>query len=215
MELDNKIDFSTVKAGDIFNSSSSLMRVVGIQVKEGSGRQQSLNKLKCYCEWNIYKGRKIIVTEIYSNPKELIDGRVKGGNNKYGSEMQSLILNFLIQEWLEEELSYDEPEDYTYFDINEVKSRYTFRGKTELLKYTEMPIESINELKESLISSDRNSHQILELIQLIFYRTLNSSLSRLKEKGYIVVEKKYLIRLKGGYYHKEIEDQNIICFYQN
>ena len=42
MELDNKIDFSTVKAGDIFNSSSSLMRVVGIQVKEGSGRYNRL-----------------------------------------------------------------------------------------------------------------------------------------------------------------------------
>ena len=75
-----------------------LCKALGWSIKTGNSKIAQLRQLSSVCKWH-KQGNKIVVTEIYAEPKFKTDGRVNNGGNSTSKYMETIdILKNTLQE---------------------------------------------------------------------------------------------------------------------
>lgn len=92
IQMENK--YKNLHVGQIFKSYRQVCEALGEKVKSGDSKKAQLK------EWGRFflshkDGNKIIIDEIYENPKDKLDDRSKGNNSVYSELIQLLIVDLL------------------------------------------------------------------------------------------------------------------------
>lgn len=168
--------------GQVIKNYKELCKLLDVEPTKGKGRKYHIREFERYCKYR-KEGHKFIVEEVYSEPKEKIDGRVNNGGNiantKYGTLMDKMLINLLLE--------YD-----GYIEDS-------FSGVMFLLDFFTKEYEDLNkagyktfaEINNFGIGLTMTYHQKMNNI---VKKTLETSLNRLARNGIITYEKRINIR---------------------
>ena len=102
-----------IKEGSVFKNWKVLCEVLDVEPKSDGYRAKQEREFKCYFNWE-KEGRKIIITEVYDQPKEKEDGRRAGNSMKGTNEYK------IIGDIVEMKVSYNEQEYICIFDLEDL-----------------------------------------------------------------------------------------------
>ena len=99
--------------GRVFKNWKALCEVLEVEPKSCSYRAKQEKEFRCYFNW-IKEGRKIIITEVYEEPKEKEDGRRIGNASKGPNEYS------IIGDIIEMYVYYGEERHVCIFDLEDL-----------------------------------------------------------------------------------------------
>lgn len=188
------MDINNLKVGEEFKNYKALCECINVAVKKGGRNvQQQKQKLKRYFDW-ITEGRKIIITEIYSDPKP--DNRKgncgksegsRGNNNIYGKYIDNILIDYFIEHLKKYEglnISLTNIKIAELSGLINLNYSIVNKDKDKFYKYL---LDSTTSVTKTVIKD------VFRTIQGIFKPTILSSLSRLEKQGYIEFYIGYLL----------------------
>ena len=107
------MEMKNVEVGKVFKNWGALCGALGVKTKSSGYRVKQEKEFRCYFNW-IKEGRKIIITEVYEEPKEKEDGRRTGNSMKGTNEYE------IIGDIVEMKVSYNEQEYICIFDLEDL-----------------------------------------------------------------------------------------------
>ena len=102
-----------IKEGSVFKNWKALCEALGVKPKSHNYRAKQEKEFRCYFNW-IKEGHKIVITEVYDQPKEKEDGRRAGNSMKGTNEYK------IIGDIVEMKVSYNEQEYICIFDLEDL-----------------------------------------------------------------------------------------------
>ena len=90
------MNIENLEEGMEVKNYKKLCELLELPVKTSNSKKSQMKELERYVDFE-QKGQKIIIQEIYSQPKEKIDNRSLGNNSLFGIESQKLILDLLAR----------------------------------------------------------------------------------------------------------------------
>lgn len=160
-----------ISAGEIFRNYKALCERFEDTPRTGNSKKAHIKNLERYFDF-YQDGHKIVITEIYSTPKDLIDLRAEGGNNvKYLNKIEYLILDLLAQE--ENKGKVFISKNKLMESLNMVNPNYMF-GKYNTSKIEEYTTISQHSINDFYGTADG-----------VLKRNLSSALKSLKDKSLI------------------------------
>ncbi|MCD3277321.1 hypothetical protein [Clostridium botulinum] len=189
------IGINNLKAGEEFKNYKTLCDCINVTVKKG-GRNLKLQKqdLKRYFDW-ITEGRKIIIKEVYLEPKPKVDNRKnngksegsRGNNNIYGKYVDNILIDYFIEHLKEHDnivLNFTNREIAELTGMINLNYNITCNDKDNFYKYL---FNSTTPVTRTAI------RDVFRKVQNILKYTIDSSLNRLQKQGYIKFNKGYLL----------------------
>lgn len=92
LEITNKLkEILSNNGGVKFKNYPTMCRTLGLEIKRGSSSKNAqLNELKTICDLT-QNNKSFIVTKIYDEPSEKVDGRINNNGNRYGKEVNNMV----------------------------------------------------------------------------------------------------------------------------
>ncbi|MBU5311054.1 hypothetical protein KQI38_03375 [Tissierella carlieri] len=174
------MNINNITEGLIVKNYREMCKLLDEKVKDGKSKRLQLEDWKRYFDWKNEK-YKFIITEIYPEPKEKIDGRVNNGGNiantKYDELMDKLIINLLVDYvYIEESFS-------QVMDILDLFSRkYVDLNKSGYKTFAE-----INKIGVGVTLTYQQK------LNNIVKKCFETSLNRLAKNGVITYEKRIMM----------------------
>lgn len=180
-----------LQKGQEFKNLKELCNFVDIKYKDSTNSRKAIFKeLKRYVEFE-KKGRKITITEIYTEPKEKIDNRGKSessrnNNNIYMQHIDPILTNYLI----------NMDNNVMYVTINQLAEIAGIINRN-YREFKDNQKAFFNYLKENKIVENSTAvNNVFYNIQDILRPMISSSLDRLKNQGIIEYEYNYILHKK-------------------
>ena len=171
----------------IYKNWRELCKELGWKTTGGTYKQSRLKELDTLCSWH-KDGNKIVIDEIYKVAKEKVDGRISNGGNSTKStreddgrknknsiykELDNIILDYLYC--------------YTFNDTVNIT-------KNQLIKRCGFIISNIQETDEY---NKETINDVLDVYKSLLTHAVDSSLQRLKKRGFIDYSYSYMIKKNG------------------
>ncbi|OLS37921.1 hypothetical protein BTR22_05270 [Alkalihalophilus pseudofirmus] len=172
------MNISNLTEGQIIKNYRELCVVLGIKYKEGSdSRKAQITELETYCDFE-KKGHKYIITKIFNERKQKIDGRGKSegsrsNNGKYSPYFKPLLLNMVAREGGE----IIKTKNQLFKETKLVNINYSYCG------------ENIPQLSLLLEIDERVIYDFYNINSSNLRSTVESSLKSLENQAYIIYEK--------------------------
>jgi len=161
MNIENLI--SKLGKNNVISNYRELCKVLDDDVLAGNAKVAQLKELERF--FKFYKqGNKFIFTEIYSKPKDKVDGRknTKGNNNIYGKYIEQLVLDLLVQKYqTNKERKIYLSRDKMLRALDMVNDNYTF-GKFNRIVLSDYLDVSNDNIKEFYILNNKNLYDTVE-----------------------------------------------------
>ena len=130
-----------------YKNYKELCEALNWGLTSGNSKIAQFKTLDTLCKWH-KEGNKIVVTEIYTEPKEKIDNRVNNGNKGHNtSKYSTIVYDNLI------ELLRDNKRDYHISTLNKLMQGLgliTIGGKKYLDEYEETKTIDVNTIKNDV-----------------------------------------------------------------
>lgn len=130
-----------------YKNYKELCEALNWGLTSGNSKIAQFKTLSSVCKWH-KEGNKIVVTEIYTEPKEKIDNRVNNGNKGHNtSKYSTIVYDNLI------ELLRDNKKDYHVVTLNKLMQGLGFiatGGKKYLDEYEEIKTINVNIIKNDI-----------------------------------------------------------------
>lgn len=173
--------------------------------KTSNSKKAQIKKWATYC--NIIKQPKanFMITEIYQEPKEQVDGRVNNGNHPNS-------VRSIYKDDIDEILKWVIGENYHSEFIT------TLSKLAEESNIVNENYKAMNKSKSDFFKKLRSSHKTTNATALnnmtysikdLVTRTINSSLDRLAREGLIKLQKGYVICEKTGFFDETTKEELI------
>jgi len=133
------------------------------KVLTGNAKISQLKELERYFCFN-KQGNKFVFTEVYSEPKDKVDGRknTKGNNNIYGKYIEQLVLDLLVQKYQNtQERKIYLSRDKMLRSLDMVNDNYTF-GKFNRIVLSDYLDISNDNVKEFYMLNNKNLYDTIE-----------------------------------------------------
>lgn len=158
-----------------YKNWGELCEAIGWKVAGGNTKIKQQKELSSICDWT-KKGNKIVIKEIYTEPKEIEDKRHNnGGNNTSNySEIDLLLLNYINK--------MDKPITITFsriLDMLGMKNNNYIDNVKKISGYSKINIYTVEDIVNSYIKNTR--------------RIIENALDRLKENNNINWCKRYIV----------------------
>ncbi len=176
--------------GQIIKNYKELCKILNVEPTNGKGRKYHVREFERYCTYH-KEGQKFVVDEVFDKPRDKIDGRSIGKNNKYDTLMDDILITSLRYDSNLEEVSRTQ----VLRDYIELFGSTYYKLITNQQKY----IEEYN-LNKFLCQ------KYLNMVYSISSECLKTTLNRLYKKGIILFEENLLLKdgISDDYASKEI-----------
>lgn len=179
--------------GQIIKNYKELCSILGVKVASGNTKIAHIKELDRYCKYHKQK-QKFIIDEVFEKPRDKIDRRAKGNNNKYGTLLDDILVNALESDCLIEVSRTQLLKDYlhifsdTYYNMCLNQTEYI--EKYNLHKFI--------------------TQKYLNTAYSVVTECIKTTLKRLSKQGIIECSEKTLIKDNPGDFYADDDDLKVI-----